>query len=142
LRELDINPLIADDKGCIALDARMRVADPRTSPRKAMSIRPYPAEWETTVDVSKPGVVHLRPVKPEDEPLYDRFFANVTADDMHMRFFAVQPDRSHRFVARLTQIDYAREMAFVALSESRDELLGVARLAADPDYTRAEFAVL
>jgi acetyltransferase len=59
-----------------------------------------------------------------------------------MRFFAVQPDRSHRFVARLTQIDYAREMAFVALSESRDELLGVARLAADPDYTRAEFAVL
>src|SRR5690606_34019658 len=63
LRELDINPLIADDKGCIALDARMRVADARTSPRKPMSIRPYPAEWETTSEVSKQGTIHLRPVK-------------------------------------------------------------------------------
>jgi acetyltransferase len=59
-----------------------------------------------------------------------------------MRFFTAKPDRSHKFLARLTQIDYAREMAFVAVSEKGDELLGVARLAADPDYTRAEYAVL
>jgi acetyltransferase len=142
LRELDINPLIADENGCIALDARMRVADPATSPRRPMSIRPYPTAWESTVDRPKLGSVHLRPVRPEDETLYERFFANVTPEDMHMRFFTARPDRSHRFVARLTQIDYAREMAFVALSDAGDELLGVARLAADPDYTRAEYAVL
>lgn len=142
LRELDINPLLADDKGCIALDARMRVADATASPRKTMSIRPYPAEWVTTVDVPQHGSVLVRPVRPDDEALYETFFARVTPDDMHMRFFTARPDRSHRFVAGLTQIDYAREMALVALSEGNGELLGVARLAADPDYTRAEFAVL
>ncbi|MCC7253854.1 bifunctional acetate--CoA ligase family protein/GNAT family N-acetyltransferase [Hyphomicrobium sp.] len=142
LRELDINPLIADDKGCIALDARMRVADPALSPRRPMSIRPYPSAWEKDVTLPKLGPVHVRPIRPEDEALYEQFFANVTAEDMHMRFFTAKPDRSHRFVARLTQIDYAREMAFVALSEAGDKLLGVARLSADPDYTRAEYAVL
>jgi acetyltransferase len=142
LRELDINPLIADDKGCIALDARMRVADAATSPRKPMSIRPYPAEWEKDGHLPKLGAVHLRPIRPEDETLYEKFFAHVTPDDMHMRFFTAAPGRSHRFVALLTQIDYAREMAFVALSEAGDELLGVARMTADPDYTRAEYAVL
>jgi acetyltransferase len=142
LRELDINPLLADEKGCIALDARMRVVDPAVTPRRPMSIRPYPTAWEKSVVVPKIGPVHVRPIRPEDEPLYERFFAKVTLEDMHMRFFTARPDRSHRFVARLTQIDYAREMAFVALSEPEGELLGVARLSADPDYTRAEYAVL
>jgi acetyltransferase len=59
-----------------------------------------------------------------------------------MRFFTAAPSRSHKFLARLTQIDYAREMAFVAVSVDSGELMGVARLAADPDYTAAEFAVL
>jgi acetyltransferase len=142
LRELDINPLIADDKGCIALDARIRVADAASSPRKPMSIRPYPTEWEKDEYLPNIGAVHLRPIRPEDETLYEKFFAHVTSDDMHMRFFTAAPGRSHRFVARLTQIDYAREMAFVALCETGDELLGVARMTADPDYTRAEYAVL
>ena len=129
LRELDINPLLAD-------------ADPAISPRRPMAIRPYPADWEKAVAVPGVGTVYVRPIRPEDERLYERFFANVTLEDMHMRFFTAKPDRSHRFVARLTQIDYAREMAFVALSQSEGELLGVARLSADPDYTRAEYAVL
>jgi len=145
LRELDINPLLADEKGCIALDARMRVVDPAASPRRPMAIRPYPAQWETDATLASLGRIHLRPVRPEDEALYHSFFERVTADDLHMRFFTALPDRSHRFLARLTQIDYAREMAFVALSddgEPHGELLGVARLAADPDFARAEFAVL
>lgn len=142
MRELDINPLIADDKGCIALDARIRVADQATSPRRPMAIRPYPAAWEKTTELATLGKVLVRPVRPEDEPLYERFFQKVTADDMHMRFFTAKPDRSHKFLARLTQIDYAREMAFVALAEPGGELLGGARLVADPDYTRAEYAVL
>jgi len=142
LRELDINPLLADEKGCVALDARMRVADPAVSPRRPMSIRPYPAAWEKDVTLPGLGGVHVRPVKPEDEALYQHFFEHVTSDDLHMRFFTALPDRSHRFLARLTQIDYAREMAFVALSEGSGELLGVARFAADPDNARAEYAVL
>lgn len=141
LRELDINPLLADDEGCIALDARIRVTDEAAEPRRAMSIRPYPAQWERTVDLPQLGTLLLRPVRPEDEALYRAFYPHITADDLHMRFFTARPDRSHRFLARLTQIDYAREMAFVAVSEA-GELLGVARLAADPDYTRAEYAVL
>ncbi|HEX2842531.1 bifunctional acetate--CoA ligase family protein/GNAT family N-acetyltransferase [Hyphomicrobium sp.] len=142
LRELDVNPLLADDKGCIALDARMRVADETVSPRIPMTIRPYPSEWEKDVSLPALGIVHVRPVRPEDEILYQGFFARVDENDMQLRFFTPRPDHSHRFLARLTQIDYAREMAFVALSPAGDELLGVARLTADPDYTRAEYAVL
>ncbi len=140
LRELDINPLLADNNGCIALDARMRVADPKVAPHRPMAIRPYPTAWEKSVVVPKIGPVHVRPIRPEDEPLYEHFFANMSPEDMRMRFFTAKPHRAHRFVARFTQIDYAREMAFVALSGG--ELLGVSRLAADPDYTRAEYAIL
>ncbi len=141
IRELDINPLLADERGCIALDARVRVADAVKEPRLPLSIRPYPAQWEEDHELPRIGKFHLRPVRPEDEKLYDRFFEHVTPEDAHMRFFTMKPDRSHKFIARLTQIDYAREMAFVALSPD-GELLGVSRLAADPDYTRAEYAVL
>jgi acetyltransferase len=105
-----------------------------------MAIRPYPTAWEKSVVVPKIGPVHVRPIRPEDEPLYEHFFANMSPEDMRMRFFTAKPHRAHRFVARFTQIDYAREMAFVALSGG--ELLGVSRLAADPDYTRAEYAIL
>ena len=86
------------------------------------------------------GDVLLRPIRPDDEPEYEDFFARITVDDLRMRFFTAAPDRSFRFFARMTQIDYAREMAFVAATP--DELLGVARLVADPDYRNAEFAVI
>ncbi len=142
IRELDINPLLADEKGCIAVDGRMRVVDEAKAPRRPLAIRPYPVNWETERHLKKFGKLRLRPILPQDETLYEEFFAKVTPEDSHMRFFTVKPDHSHRFVARLTQIDYAREMAFVALSEPEGELLGVSRLSADPDYTRAEYAVL
>ncbi len=142
LRELDINPLLADHRGCVAVDARMRVADEAVHPRTPLAIRPYPAQWEAEESLPHLGTIKLRPIRPEDEALYARFFEGVTGEDARMRFFTAAPDRSHRFLARLTQIDYARDMAFVALSAQGDELLGVARLASDPDYTKAEFAVL
>jgi acetyltransferase len=141
LRELDINPLLADESGCIAVDARMRVEDETKSPRRPMAIRPYPSAWATDIALHGFGPIHMRPVRPEDERLYEHFFAYVCGEDLKMRFFTSAPERSHRFLARLTQIDYAREMAFVALSQTGD-LLGVARLVADPDYTRAEYAIL
>lgn len=142
VRELDINPLLADDRGVIALDARMRISRSGEAPRRPLAIRPYPAEWEKAETLEEIGAVELRPVRPEDERLYARFFEELDREDVRMRFFTAAPDRSHRYLARLTQIDYAREMAFVAVASETGELLGVARLAADPDYTRAEYAVL
>jgi acetyltransferase len=142
IREVDINPLLADDKGAIALDARVRVADANKSPRVPMAIRPYPSQWSRDVDIDQVGPVNVRPIRPEDEALYRDFFANVTSDDQRLRFFTVAPDLSHRILARFTQIDYAREMAFVAIANSTGALLGVVRMVADPDYTRAEFAIL
>ncbi|MBS0243391.1 MAG: GNAT family N-acetyltransferase, partial [Proteobacteria bacterium] len=78
----------------------------------------------------------------DDERLYEKFFARVTSEDQRLRFFASKTDLSHRFLARLTQIDYAREMAFVAIEPETDELLGVSRFMADPDFERGEYAVL
>ena len=141
IREIDINPLLADARGVVALDARIRIADDVATPRVAMAIRPYPSEWEKSETIGTVGPILLRPIRPEDERLYAEFFANVTTDDARLRFFAPRPQASHNFLARLTQIDYAREMAFVAIDPSAN-LLGVSRLIADPDLERAEYAVL
>ena len=142
IREIDINPLLADDKGVIALDARVVVADAASDPRVPMAIRPYPSQWEVDAQVGSVGEVRIRPIRPEDEKLYADFFAHVTPDDQRLRFFTVAPELSHRFLARLTQIDYAREMAFVAIAKGSGALLGVVRMVADPDYVRAEYAIL
>jgi acetyltransferase len=142
VREIDINPLLADDKGVIALDARVRVADAAAEPRVPMAIRPYPSQWQTEAELAGIGRIRIRPIRPEDEALYQEFFAAVTPGDQRLRFFGAGPRLSHGFLARFTQIDYAREMAFVALAEATGALLGVVRFIADPDYTRGEYAIL
>ncbi len=141
IRELDINPLVADAEGVIALDARVRVVGKAAAPRKPMALRPYPVEWEKLIGLQTLGRVLLRPIRPEDEHLYHAFFSKVEPADSRLRFFRPVRGLSHEFLARLTQVDYAREIAFVALTET-NELLGVARFAADPDYENAEFGVL
>ena len=142
IREIDINPLIADDKQVIALDARVRLGDAQANPRVPMAIRPYPSEWETEAQIEPIGAICIRPIRPEDERLYGDFFAHVTQDDQRLRFFSAAPRLSHRFLATLTQIDYAREMAFVAIARQSGALIGVVRVVADPDYTRGEYAIL
>jgi acetyltransferase len=142
IREIDINPLLADDEGMLALDARVRVEDAVRAPRVATAIRPYPSQWATDAELAPLGAIRIRPIRPEDEALYGDFFARLTPEDQRLRFFSVRPDLSHRFLARLTQIDYAREMAFVAIAKATGELMGVARFVADPDYTRGEYAIL
>ena len=146
LRELDLNPVLADAGGLITVDARIAVAPmppalrPSSHPRFA--IRPYPQEWERRTTLRDGTAVFVRPVRPEDEPLYGPFFAAVTPRDLRLRFFAPVREFGHAFIARMTQIDYARAMAFLAIEESSGRLMGVVRLHADANYETGEYAVL
>jgi acetyltransferase len=142
IRELDVNPLLVDAQAVLALDGRVRLAAAGEAPRVAMVVRPYPSQWATEATLATVGPIRVRPIRPEDEALYQEFFAHVSTEDMRLRFFTAAPDLSHRLLARLTQIDYAREMAFVAIAKNTGALLGVTRLVADPDYTRGEYAIL
>ena len=147
LRELDLNPVLADQNGLIAVDARIAVVPveaarrgPSGHPRFA--IRPYPKEWERRTELRDGTKILVRPVRPEDEPLYGPFFAAVTQQDLRLRFFAPVKEFGHTFIARFTQIDYARAMAFIAIEESSGNMLGVVRLHADANYERGEYAIL
>jgi acetyltransferase len=142
IRELDINPLLVDEAGVIALDARMKIEDESIAPRRPLAIRPYPSEWEMRLDIAGLGPIDVRPVRPDDEERYRRFFAKVSPEDIRLRFFTARADFSHQLLARFTQIDYAREMAFVALSAEEQELLGVVRVTLDPDLVRGEYGIL
>jgi len=142
IRELDINPLRADENGAVALDARVVLASQDEKPRTPMAIRPYPHEWERTITLEGWGNVFIRPIRPDDEKLYEQMIQQMDPNDLRLRFFSPQRHMSRKFLARLTQIDYGREIAFVALTPSEDEMLGVVRFFADPDYRKAEYAVM
>jgi acetyltransferase len=146
LRELDLNPVLADQNGLIAVDARIAVApvEARRGPpgHPRFAIRPYPEEWERHAELRDGTKILVRPVRPEDEPLYPPFFAAVTQQDLRLRFFAPVKEFGHAFIARFTQLDYARAMAFIAIEESSGNMLGVVRLHADTNYERGEYAVL
>jgi acetyltransferase len=145
VREIDLNPLIADVSGVMALAARVSVArvdaDEGKHGHPRFAIRPYPKEWERAIEYGKGQRVLARPVRPDDEPIFQRFFPRVSEEDLRLRFFAAMSDFSHSFIARLTQIDYARTMAFVAIDEA-GELAGVVRLHSDANYTSGEYAIL
>lgn len=150
VRELDINPLLADADGVVALDARVRIEAETGSDRRRgrwhprFAIRPYPAEWERRM-VAGDRRILVRPVRPEDEAMFRAFFGQVDAEDVRLRFFAPVRDFSHAFLARLTQLDYSRAIAFVATEEGTDEarrMLGAVRLHANANHDRGEFAIL
>ncbi len=143
--ELDINPLLADEFGIIALDARIRVVRREEPPGKRLAIRPYPKELEETLTLPDGRTFAVRPVLPEDEPAFQRLFLKLSADDVRMRFFAPKRALTHPFAARLTQIDYDREMALVLATPDppgQGEVFGAVHASADPDGERAEFAIL
>ncbi|TBW37200.1 GNAT family N-acetyltransferase [Siculibacillus lacustris] len=146
IRELDLNPIVADHQGVITLDARVRLA-PVTGrigkighPR--LAIRPYPKEWERETRLKDGREVLMRPIRPEDEALYADFFTEVTPEDLRLRFFAPIKDFNHAFLAKLTQLDYERAIAFAAIEKESGKLLGAVRLHADPDHVTGEYAIL
>ncbi|MGA7324994.1 MAG: bifunctional acetate--CoA ligase family protein/GNAT family N-acetyltransferase [Rhodomicrobium sp.] len=145
IRELDINPLLVDEKGMIALDARIAVADPKMNPPTPPAIKPYPQKWETRQKLPDGSEIFMRPIRPDDERFYAEFMRHMTPEDIRLRMFMPVKELSHEFLARMTQIDYAREMAFIALrpaASGSEEMLGVARFFADPDFEKAEYAVI
>jgi acetyltransferase len=141
--EIDINPLLADSSGVIALDARARVVPASRGALDRLAIKPYPDELEETVEWQGQPLL-LRPIRPEDAPAHIAFFAALTPEDVRLRMFVRMRELQPAQLARFTQIDYDREMAFIATRPGPDgqpETLGVARAVADPDNVQAEFAI-
>ena len=135
--------ILADAQDVIVVDARIRVM--RKAPRSdnRLAIRPYPKELEGCHQLAGIGRVQLRPIRPEDASKLAQLIEDLAPEDRRMRFFTPLQTLGTAALVRLTQIDYDREMAFVAyVEEVPNRLLGVARLAADPDNIAAEFAIV
>jgi acetyltransferase len=143
--ELDVNPLLADQFGVLALDARIRVERPGGGAGSRLAIRPYPKELEEDVPLGDGRTLLLRPILPEDEPALQESFSKLTPEEIRLRFFVPVKTLDHVTAARFTQIDYDREMALV-LTETgiagRTPIYGAVRLIADPDNERAEYAIV
>ncbi|MGA7540557.1 MAG: bifunctional acetate--CoA ligase family protein/GNAT family N-acetyltransferase [Steroidobacteraceae bacterium] len=144
IAELDINPLLADKDGVIALDARIRLERTALQGSERFAIRPYPAELEEAVALDG-HALRLRPIRPEDFAQHKRFLSRCSQEDLHARFLSTFHELPDADIARLTQIDYDREMAFIAEESDASggvETLGVARVSTDPDNIEADFAIL
>ena len=143
IAELEINPLLANATGCVALDARIRIAGEAAAAR--LAICPYPRELEREITLDDGRRWLLRPIRPEDEPALLRGFKRLSEEEIRARFFVPMKTLSHVLAARFTQIDYDREMAFALVEPGGSgtaEIRGVVRLIADPDNHAAEFAII
>ncbi len=146
LKEISINPLIADSTGVYALDASARISETNITGAARLVIRPYPEYLEEFISLPSGLNVHIRPIRPEDEEKHKRFMDKLSEYDIRMRFFAFVHEFTHSQLAHLTQIDYDREMAFIAINltegEDKGETIGEVRAYFDPDNTTAEFAIV
>ncbi|MCS7468052.1 bifunctional acetate--CoA ligase family protein/GNAT family N-acetyltransferase [Stieleria sp. ICT_E10.1] len=148
ITELDVNPLWVTSHDVIALDARIVVDHDAVlhpvRPYSHLAIRPYPDEYTKRVILKDSTAILLRPIKPEDEPMWHRLLASCSPESLHMRFRYMFKASSHEMATRFCYIDYDREIAIVAEDEDdgHRKLLGVCRLVADADHHEAEFAIL
>jgi len=148
IAELDINPLLVTAEGITALDARVvgdrNAAEDPKRPYAHLSLRPYPEEFVRKTRMRDGSAITLRPIKPEDEPLWLALLASCSRESIYSRFRYFFFWQSHEVASRYCYIDYDRELAIVAESgEGPDRrFVGVGRLVAEPGRTSAEYAVL
>jgi acetyltransferase len=143
--ELEINPLIVGEQKVTAQNVRIRVRKSHCSAMQHLVICPYPKEYEKSLVLPDGQQFLIRPVRPEDEPAFQTLFTTLTQEEIRLRFFHAMRYLSHNMAARLTQIDYDREMALVLCDPAghKDKTLyGMVRITADPDNERAEFDIL
>ncbi|MCD6128639.1 GNAT family N-acetyltransferase [Candidatus Bipolaricaulota bacterium] len=147
IKELDINPLLATPKDVIALDARVvvdkDVVGKPIRPYSHLVIRPYPEGYERKITLKDGTEMLLRPIRPEDEPMWHKMLASASRESIRFRFRYIFKETTHEMAIPYCFIDYDREMAIVAIVEEDGELkmAGVGRLVADPDREVAEYAV-
>ena len=148
LKEVDVNPLFVSENDAFAFDARI-VIDRRKvlehqEPHKHLVITPYPKRYETRWRLRDGRDILLRPIKPEDEPMWLEMFQSFSEESVRLRFFQVIKDTPHEMRVRYCNIDYDREVAIVAeLNEDgRKRLLGVARVGLEPDGRTGELAFI
>jgi acetyltransferase len=148
IAELDVNPLLVTSEGATALDARV-ILDPKVVAKKSrpyshLAIRPYPDEYEHQATLADGTKLLLRPIQPEDEPLWHQFLKNCSQASIWHRFQYLFKETTHEMATRFCFVDYDRTMAIVAELDVGGErkLAGVGRLEADSDHRDAEYAVL
>ncbi len=144
IAEIDINPLLADADGVVALDARIRIDAKAPGGAARFTISPYPSHLVESFE-HRGHRITLRPIRPEDEVQHLRFFEALAPEDVRMRMFYSRRTMEHSELARYTQIDYEREMAFVATEVDEhgvEQTIGVARGICDADNHDAEFGIV
>ena len=148
IKELDVNPLLVTPDGAVALDARMvidrDVVQGAVRPYVHLAIRPYPEEYVVERRLNDKTPVILRPIKPEDEPMWHDLLGSCSTQTLWCRFSYLFKQTTHEMATRYCFIDYDRELGLVAEVEEdgRRKLIGVSRLAADANHEVAEYAVL
>jgi acetyltransferase len=149
IRDMDINPLIVDENGAVAVDARINIENLSLTAGRYdhMAIHPYPSHLVTKYQTKDGQTVNIRPISPEDAEMEQEFVKNLSAEAKYYRFMNTLRELSQTQLVRLTQIDYDREMAFIAYvdHERVDGLevqIGVVRYAMNPDGESCEFAIV
>ncbi len=146
IREMDINPLLVDENGVVAVDARIRVAYPKpsTDPYNHLAIHPYPIHLITEEQLNDGTDIIIRPIRPEDAEMEQEFIRGLSAESKYFRFMNSIHELSLEMLVRFTQIDYHNEMALVAINPGPkgEEEIGVARYMTNPDKKTCEFAIV
>jgi len=149
IKEIDINPLLASAEGIVALDARvvLHLAEIGNEELPRTAIRPYPAQYISTITLVDGTPVLVRPIRPEDEPQMVKFHESLSEQSVRFRYFgslSVENRTGHERLVRTCFNDYDREIALVAERKQPEamEILGVARLLKAHGRNEAEFAIL
>jgi acetyltransferase len=148
IKEIDINPLLVNETDICILDARIIIDKAlvckKLDPHEHMVISPYPKKYELLWTLKSGQDVLLRPIKPEDEPMWLEMFQNFSEESIRYRFFQMLKDTPHEVRVRYCNIDYDREIAIVAETtmEGRRRILGVSRLSIEPDEKSGEMAFI